>query len=149
MRWVTGRPPSQDLTLPQLAMAGAGAGAVTSFVLTPVELVKCKMQVQMLAVDGAGTSVQSPPSGAGAATATLGPTLIKPRTLPGPIAVLTSVIRNDGVRGLWLGQTGTLIRETGGGAAWFACKEFVGTRLVQRRATRMGTTLTRDRKSVV
>lgn len=33
MRWVTGCPPSQDLTLPQLASAGAGAGAITSFVL--------------------------------------------------------------------------------------------------------------------
>ncbi|KAF8552466.1 mitochondrial carrier [Imleria badia] len=143
IRWATGRPPSQDLPLSLLAGAGAGAGAITSFVLTPVELVKCKMQVQMLAVDGAGTSMQSHPSGTGAATATLGPTPTKPQTLPGPIAVLTSVIRNDGFRGLWLGQTGTLIRETGGGAAWFACKEFVGARLVQRRATRTSTALAR------
>jgi ornithine carrier protein len=29
------------------------------------------------------------------------------------------------VRGLWLGQTGTLIRETGGSAAWFGTKELV------------------------
>ena len=33
IRWVTGHLPSHDLTLPQLAIAGAGAGAVTSFVL--------------------------------------------------------------------------------------------------------------------
>lgn len=90
----------------------------------------------MLAVDNSGALIQ-PPSGA--ATATLGPT----RTFPGPIAVFASVIRNDGFRGLWLGQTGTLIRETGGGAAWFTCKEFVGTQLVQRRATRTGTPLAR------
>ncbi|KAH0834943.1 mitochondrial carrier domain-containing protein [Lanmaoa asiatica] len=141
IRRVTGRPPSQDLTLPQLAIAGAGAGTVTSFVLTPVELVKCKMQVQMLAVDVSGTSAPSPSSGAAAAT--LVPTSIKPQTLPGPIAVLTSVIRNDGFRGLWLGQTGTLIRETGGGAAWFTCKEFVGARLIQRRAALTGTPLSR------
>ena len=140
IHWITGRPASQDLTLTQLAIAGAGAGTATSFVLTPVELIKCKMQVQMLAVDASGSSMPSPASGAAAAA--LGPS-IKPQSLPGPIAVLTSVIRNDGIRGLWLGQTGTLIRETGGGAAWFACKEFVATHLVQRRAIRTGTPLAR------
>ena len=57
--------------------------------------------------------------------------------LPGPIAVLTSVIRTEGIRGLWLGQTGTLIRECGGGAAWFATKEFVGAHLVKRRGSEL------------
>lgn len=95
----------------------------------------------MLAVDVSGASVQSSPSGAPAAA--LGLTSIKPQALPGPIAVLTSVIRNDGFRGLWLGQTGTLIRETGGGAAWFTCKEFVGTQLIQRRVKLTGTPLSR------
>ena len=33
MRWATDHPPSQDLTISQLALAGAGAGAITSFVL--------------------------------------------------------------------------------------------------------------------
>ena len=138
IRWTTGRPPSQDLTLSHLALAGAGAGAVTSFVLTPIELIKCKMQVQMLAVD-AGVSGLSIPS-AGPASTRRPTTLAKPPSLLGPIAVLTSVIRNDGVRGLWLGQTGTLIRETGGGAAWFVCKEFVATQLIRRRT---GTVLAR------
>lgn len=53
--------------------------------------------------------------------------------LPGPISVLMSVIRNTGLRGMWLGHTGTLIRETGGGAAWFTTKEFVARLLVERR----------------
>lgn len=97
------------------------------------------MQVQMLALDASPTPIQS--SSSGTAAASLGP--IKSRVLPGPIAVLTSVIRNDGLRGLWLGQTGTLIRESGGGAAWFTCKEFVGARLIQRRATVTGTPLAR------
>ncbi|KAF9812419.1 hypothetical protein IEO21_06222 [Rhodonia placenta] len=97
--------PAQELSLDQLALAGAGAGFLTSFVLTPIELVKCKMQVQMLMAPG----------------------------LPGPISVLTSIIRTSGFRGLWLGQTATLIRETGGGAAWFASKEAVATLLLARR----------------
>jgi ornithine carrier protein len=56
-----------------------------------------------------------------------------PRKLPGPISVLTSILRNAGFRGLWLGHTGTLIRETGGTAAWFTTKEFIASVLVARR----------------
>jgi ornithine carrier protein len=70
------------------------------------------MQVQMLAPQAAGST---------------------PRALPGPISVLMSVIRTNGVRGLWLGQTGTLIRETGGTAAWFSTKEYVASLLVAHR----------------
>ncbi|OAX39927.1 mitochondrial carrier [Rhizopogon vinicolor AM-OR11-026] len=123
IRRVNSQPLSHDPSLPQLALAGAGAGAITSFLLTPVELVKCKMQVQMIAP--IPLSIPQP-----TATATLDST---PRTLPGPIAVLISVIRAEGIRGLWLGQTGTLIRECGGGAAWFTTKEFIGMRLIKRR----------------
>lgn len=74
---------------------------------------KCKMQVQMLVAPGTH----------------------KP---PGPISVLASVVRNGGLRGLWLGHTGTLIRETGGTAAWFTTKEFVGRLLAARRRKREG-----------
>jgi len=115
IRRVTGRPLAMEPTLPQLALAAAGAGMFTSFLLTPIELVKCKMQVQMLVA---------------------APTMdVK---LPGPIAVFTSVVRNGGVRGLWLGQTGTLIRETGGTCAWFCTKEFVARLLVARRRKKTG-----------
>ena len=58
------------------------------------------------------------------------------RQLLGPLSVLTSVIRNGGIRGLWLGHTGTLIRESGGGAAWFATKEFVASLLLRRRLSK-------------
>jgi ornithine carrier protein len=89
------------------------------------------MQVQMIAP----TAASIPHS---TATATLDSTLgSKPRPLPGPIAVLMSVIRTEGIRGLWLGQTGTLIRECGGGAAWFTTKEFVGMRLIKRRGSEL------------
>ena len=33
IRWTTAQPLSQELSLPQLALAGAGAGAITSFIL--------------------------------------------------------------------------------------------------------------------
>jgi ornithine carrier protein len=53
--------------------------------------------------------------------------------LPGPIQVLTTIVRQGGVGSLWLGQTGTFIRETGGSAAWFASKEAVAGILLARR----------------
>ncbi|KAG2003652.1 carnitine/acyl carnitine carrier [Coprinopsis cinerea AmutBmut pab1-1] len=110
IRHVTHQPPDAQLQLYQLGIAAAGAGAVTSFLLTPIELVKCKMQVQML-VDPAHR---------------VGP-------LPGPIAVFTSVLRTTGIKGLWLGHTGTFIRETGGTAAWFGTKEYIASLLLARR----------------
>jgi hypothetical protein len=80
------------------------------------------MQVQMLVSAPAALPVTavagSPPVVAAAASAPL-------RELPGPLAILRDAIRADGMRGLWLGQTGTLIRETGGSAAWFGTKELV------------------------
>ncbi|KAK0201720.1 mitochondrial carrier [Desarmillaria ectypa] len=98
------------LPLHYLCLAAAGSGAMTSFLLTPIELVKCKMQVQMLLPQNASHST----------------------LLPGPIKVLTSIVRMTGLRGLWLGHTGTFIRETGGTAAWFGTKEFVASRLLAR-----------------
>lgn len=76
------------------------------------------MQVQMLV---------APPIGAEA----LGTVHQK---LPGPISVFVSVIRNTGLRGLWLGHTGTFIRETGGTAAWLSTKEYVASLLLARRS---------------
>ncbi|KIY70872.1 mitochondrial carrier [Cylindrobasidium torrendii FP15055 ss-10] len=93
-------PSSEALPIKYLCLAAAGAGSITSCLLTPIELVKCKMQVQMLS--------------------------LKPgQKLPGPLTVLSTVVRETGFRGLWLGHTGTFIRETGGTAAWFGTKEFV------------------------
>ncbi|KAJ3513138.1 hypothetical protein NMY22_g15128 [Coprinellus aureogranulatus] len=104
VRKVTHTLPDAPLALQHHALAAAGAGAVTSFILTPIELVKCKMQVQMLVSRG-----NAP--------------------LPGPISVLMSTFRSTGFRGMWLGHTGTFIRETGGTAAWFGTKEFVANLL--------------------
>ncbi|KAF8271846.1 mitochondrial carrier [Lactarius quietus] len=119
IRQVGNIPVTQALSLPQLTLAAAGAGTITSFVLTPIELVKCKMQVQMLITPSA--AVVTP-----LATASI-------RELPGPFTILRDVIRTAGVRGLWLGQAGTLIRETGGSAAWFGTKELV-CKLLRRDA---------------
>jgi len=86
--------------LSALVACGAMSGAFTSLLLTPIELVKCQMQVPL-----------------------------SPSTLrgPGPLSIISSVFRHHGIFGFWHGQLGTLIRETGGSAAWFGSYEGVST----------------------
>ncbi|RFU34343.1 hypothetical protein B7463_g1994, partial [Scytalidium lignicola] len=88
------------LPLSALWLTGAISGAFTSLVLTPVELIKCKIQVP--AVSSTDGMV---------------------RVAPTPITVIREVFHHQGLRGFWHGQLGTLIRETGGCAAWFGSKE--------------------------
>lgn len=85
-----------ELPFTVLLGCGAASGAFTSVALTPIELVKCKMQV---------------PTHPGVT-----------RSIP---SIIRSVIATQGPLGLWHGQLGTLIRETGGSAAWFGSYEGV------------------------
>ncbi|KAK3497959.1 amino acid transporter [Neurospora hispaniola] len=94
-------PRDSELSLSALWFTGGFSGAFTSLILTPVELVKCKIQVP-----------DEPGGGAGA----------KQRQLK-PIPVIKEIFRHEGLRGFWHGQLGTLIREAGGCAAWFGSKE--------------------------
>ncbi|KAJ1331239.1 AMINO ACID TRANSPORTER ARG-13 [Microdochium nivale] len=89
----------KELPLSALWFTGAFAGAFTSFVLTPIELVKCKIQVPEIRAIS-----------------------VKPRA-PGIMSVVRDVYKHQGVRGFWHGQMGTFLRESGGGAAWFGSKE--------------------------
>lgn len=99
----------QGLSLPALWLTGAFAGALTSFVLTPIELVKCKIQVP--------AQVEGDPV----------------RTLR-PLPVIRDIFRHGGLMGFWHGQLGTLIREGGGSAAWFGAKETVTSMFYRLRA---------------
>lgn len=96
------------LPLEALAACGGISGAVTSLLLTPIELVKCKMQYSV------------------------SPSSISNVTRS-PFTVIASVFRQHGILGFWRGQLGTLIRETGGSAAWFGCYEGVSVGLRRYR----------------
>ncbi|KAK4039282.1 mitochondrial carrier domain-containing protein [Parachaetomium inaequale] len=113
------------LPLSALWLTGAFSGAMTSFVLTPVELVKCKIQVPDTAMTGEG--------GGGAAKALR------------PIPVIKDIWRHQGLRGFWHGQLGTLIRESGGCAAWFGSKETV-TKLMREWNERRRRAVRREEK---
>lgn len=99
-----------ELSLPALWLTGAFSGACTSFVLTPIELVKCKIQAPAL-------------SGA------IGAPVLR------PLPIIRDILRHEGLSGFWHGQLGTLIREAGGCSAWFGAKETV-TKLFYRLKTK-------------
>ncbi|KAE8264956.1 hypothetical protein A4X09_0g6810 [Tilletia walkeri] len=152
----------EDLGMPALALAAAAAGAAASVVLTPVELVKCRMQVQAmgreLAAASSVTAAASAPaqqatasssrafstsarqfsnaSNSSASAATVRPAVPPPVKYPGPIPIILSIVRQHGPLGLWLGQTGTLLRETGGGIAWFLTFEQCSRLFVAAENTR-------------
>ncbi|KAI9769689.1 MAG: hypothetical protein M1840_003926 [Geoglossum simile] len=88
--------PAPSLGIPALVACGAASGAFTSLILTPIELIKCKMQV---------------------------PAATSPAQRP--LSLITSIYHHQGLLGFWRGQLGTLIRETGGSAAWFGSYEGV------------------------
>lgn len=94
-----------ELPFPYLVGCGAASGAFTSLLLTPIELIKCKMQV---------------PLDPSQMASKLGYTTTRP---PGPMQLIREVFRSQGILGFWHGQLGTLIRETGGSAAWFGSYE--------------------------
>ncbi|KAJ4372287.1 mitochondrial ornithine carrier protein [Neocucurbitaria cava] len=88
------RHPEKDLPYSGMLYCGMVAGAITSLFLTPIELVKCKVQVPLETPNGVVRA-------------------------PGILGTIASIYRHQGILGYWHGQFGTFIRETGGGAAWF------------------------------
>ena len=100
----------KPLSLPTLLTCGGASGAFTSLLLTPIELIKCKMQIPLKSDT--------------------------PRiTAPSAWKIIRSVYRHQGLSGFWHGQLGTLIRETGGSAAWFGSYE--GVSLLFRNLQRL------------
>jgi len=107
-------PGGPELTLFQLALAGAGAGAVVPFVLTPVELVKCRLQVQNSASTVAGF-----------------------RPYKGPIDVIKQTLKSEGlVKGLYRGNFSTLLREIPGNFCWYGTYEGVCKAMIPEGGTK-------------
>lgn len=81
-------------------ISGGAAGFMASFVLTPIELVKCQLQVKNLVSDD-------------------------PRARHLYSTVVGNIIKKDGIKGLWKGLGSTLMREILGTAIWFGTYETV------------------------
>lgn len=107
-------PSENALPMGVLVACGGASGAFASFILTPIELVKCKMQVQSVLT---GTGAEYPV----AHTLHDG----SPSKYAGPVKLLQQIYHAHGMRGFWHGQTGTFLREAGGSAAWFGAYEYI------------------------
>lgn len=105
IRRASGKRVEDPLTVQQLSIAGGLAGAVVSFVLTPVELLKCRLQTQGYISSGQMHS--------------------------GPLSMFFHTLKSTGIRGLYKGHTGTLLREVAGGVAWFGAYEICVQRMIQ------------------
>jgi ornithine carrier protein len=107
------------LSIDLLVLAGAASGAIASFVLTPVELIKCKLQVQ------------------------LGATNLHGVQFSGPFHVIRHVMQTHGLAGFYRGFVPTLLREAGGGAFWFGTYEYTCLQLIKYRESQTGLKLTK------
>jgi len=85
----------------KLLIAGGGSGFASTCVLTPVELIKCRLQAQI----NAPVLGQEP--------------------YRGPVDCVVRTVREEGVTGLFRGNLSTLMREVPGNVAWFGTYEAV------------------------
>jgi hypothetical protein len=96
---MTGTKLPENLSMPQVFVSGAASGFAVAHVLAPVELVKCKIQVQT-----------------------------KGRTGPvynGPLHCAYSIVKSQGPLALFHGYQSTVFREIPGNIAWFGAYETV------------------------
>ncbi|KAG0225794.1 hypothetical protein BGW41_004547 [Actinomortierella wolfii] len=118
------------LSIPMLCLSGAISGVFASMVLTPVELVKCKLQVQQLgelyaSKAAAAAAAVSAPTTAVHHSVKVTSTPKKTTLHSGPLSVIRHIYAQHGLRGFYLGHFPTFLREVGGGAAWFGSYEAV------------------------
>lgn len=104
MKLYKGKLLTDDLKVSEKLLCGAFSGVCTSFVLTPIELVKCKFQVENLkSLTNVGQKTVS-------------------KTIP---QITSEIFKHQGFKGLWKGHLATMLRECGGSMAWFGNYEFV------------------------
>lgn len=92
-------------------ISGAFAGFACSFVLTPVELVKCQLQVANLSAAGKDA---------------------------GYLSVVKNILEKDSIFGLWKGLSSTLLREVAGTSIWFGTYEYVNAYLLKKESWASG-----------
>lgn len=83
--------------------SGGIAGIMAAFVLSPVELIKCKLQVANLSSNLSFTYS----------------------------SIIQRILKTEGVVGLWRGLSSTIMRECGGTAVWFTTYEVSSDYLAQ------------------
>ncbi|KAI9340837.1 mitochondrial carrier domain-containing protein [Obelidium mucronatum] len=125
VRSVSNVGPDAPLSITQLSTCGFFSGAIVSMVLTPVELIKCKLQVQ-----GLNKHVPTLSSASSSSSINGG---LRP-TYNGPLHIIKTTLKTEGLAGFYRGHLGTFLRESGGGAAWFGTYEYVCKAMIERNA---------------
>jgi len=97
-RWALGLGFHEQMSFMQGAISGTWAGITSCIVLTPMELVKCKLQMEIL------------PEGAKKTTA---------------MAMTKKIIKSQGIRGLYRGNLICILREIPGCAVYFGAYEYI------------------------
>ncbi|CAH2351375.1 mitochondrial thiamine pyrophosphate carrier 1 [[Candida] railenensis] len=116
----------RELPLWTKCVSGGFAGFTASFVLTPIELVKCKLQVQNVKQSGPISTTTSSSSSSSGSPKNIYSTVIR------------KILANEGVSGLWSGLSSTLIREVFGTAIWFSTYEYMTQVFRERRIAKGG-----------
>lgn len=97
-------------------LSGAAAGLCQGFVTSPMELLKTRMQVQSdtckLGAQSLSTSAQS------------SSTVVASASYSSPLDCMRKIVTTEGARGLFRGQTITLMRDVPGFASYFVSYEY-------------------------
>lgn len=94
----------EELTLGEIALAGAYSGMLNSFIVGPVELIKTRLQIQY----SEGT-----------------------KSFTGPIDCIQHILRSSGIKGLFRGMAATIYREVPGYGGQFFTYEYLKRTLMQ------------------
>jgi hypothetical protein len=94
---MTGTKLPENMSMPQVFLSGAASGFAVAHVLAPVELVKCKMQIQTKGWTGP--------------------------VYTGPLNCAFSIVKAQGPLALFHGYQSTVFREIPGNIAWFGAYE--------------------------
>eukprot|EP00005_Dracoamoeba_jomungandri_P000949 CAMPEP_0174254196 /NCGR_PEP_ID=MMETSP0439-20130205/3537_1 /TAXON_ID=0 /ORGANISM="Stereomyxa ramosa, Strain Chinc5" /LENGTH=233 /DNA_ID=CAMNT_0015335651 /DNA_START=252 /DNA_END=949 /DNA_ORIENTATION=+ len=92
--------------------SGCVGGAASAFIVTPIELLRNRLQVQYHKIGAAVAHSGSAP------------------LYSGPVDCFIKVIKNEGVMTLFRGFIPTVLRDGPGNAAWFGAYEFMKRQLV-------------------
>ena len=96
-KWLQGISPLDKLSTHQSMIAGACAGFAVCGIMTPVELIKCRLQME-----GTGRKVQTDTA----------------------FGMAKQIYRTSGIRGLYKGNLITILREIPAGAVYFGSYEY-------------------------
>lgn len=107
------KPDNSNFTFGKFILCANTAAIVTAHVLTPLELLKCRMQMLQSARDR-GIKVK----------------------YKSPLDVLIRVYKEEGIRGIYRGNTATLCREIPGHVAWFGMYELITQHFLQPGQTK-------------